>query len=251
MSDEGRDLAHATEEELILHYYGEAAAATVLEAHLQACADCRAEWQAIRDSLDAVTEALDAPGRDEPSPARIDSMWPALAPRLRRRRAWTRAWVPLAAAAALVLAFLLGRHWPGPPPVAPAAQAQASERILLVAVGEHLERSQMLLVELSNAPRSQAMDMAREQEWAQELVGANRLYRHTAARAGEAGLASVLEELERVLVEVAHSPTRLEPSQVAQLQRRIESRGLLFKVRVLEWRVREKQKVEAPPGALS
>jgi hypothetical protein len=156
---------------------------------------------------------------------------------------------PAAAAAALLLAFLLGRHWaPAPPP--PAVEARASERILLVAVGDHLERSQMLLVELANAPSGQApVDIAFEQEKAIELVGANRLYRQAAARSGEPGVAGVLDELERLLVEVAHGPATLDGEAMARLQRRIESRGLLFKVRVLESRVRSREKQEAPPPA--
>ena len=34
----------------------------------------------------------------------------------------------------------------------------------------------------------------------------SRLYRQAAVRAGEPGVASVLDELERVLIEVANSP---------------------------------------------
>jgi hypothetical protein len=142
---------------------------------------------------------------------------------------------------------------PAPASPPPAADARAGrERILLVAVGEHLERSQMLLVELANAPSERMVDIGTEQQWAQELVGANRLYRQAAARAGEPGLASVLDELERLMVEVAYGPERLQPAALAQLQRRIESRGLIFKVRVLETQVRQKQKQEAPlRGAVS
>jgi hypothetical protein len=153
----------------------------------------------------------------------------------------------LAAAAALVLAFQVGRHWPAVPTAAPTAPAVAEggrERILLVAVGDHLERTQMLLVELSNAPTTEARDIGLEQHQAQELVSANRLYREAATQAGEPGVASVLDELERLLVEVARGPETLQPAALAQIQRRIESRGLLFKVRVLESRVRQKQ---APP----
>jgi hypothetical protein len=153
--------------------------------------------------------------------------------------------VPLALAASLVVAFTVGRRWPAAPGEAPGGP----ERILLVAVGDHLERSEMLLVELVNAPADRA-DIGAERLQAQELVGASRLYRAAVDRAGEPGLASVLEELERLLVEVAHRPAAISPEELSALRARIESRGLLFKVRVLEWQVREKQK-EAAPGAAS
>ena len=61
-------------------------------------------------------------------------------------------------------------------------------------------------------------------------------------RADEPGVASVLDELERVLVEVAHSEAPLSSSSLEHLRRRIESKGLLFRVRVIGSQVREKQK---------
>jgi len=243
---------HASEEDLVLHYYGEPSAAGV-EAHLAGCAACRAEWDALRASLDAVTPA-------DPPPPAAEQVWERLQPRLvpARGRAWTRLALPLlAAAAALVVAFQVGRHWPAALPTPGAAPATADkggrDRILLVAVGDHLERTQMLLVELSNASGERATDIGAERRQAAELVSANRLYRQAAEQADEPAVASLLEELERVLVEVARGPETLQPAALAQLQKRIESRGLLFKVRVLESHVRQKQKTkkEPPPSGVS
>jgi hypothetical protein len=56
------------------------------------------------------------------------------------------------------------------------------------------------------------------------------------------GLATVLDELERILVEVAASPDALSASDLERVRERIESRGLLFKVRVVSSDVRERQK---------
>ena len=86
---------------------------------------------------------------------------------------------------------------------------------------------------------------------ADELVSANRLYRQTAVRSGEDSLVAVLEELERVLVEVAAGPDALAPQDVAELQRRIEARGLLFKVRVVGSQVRERERELAPRNVSS
>ena len=74
-------------------------------------------------------------------------------------------------------------------------------------------------------------------------------YRQTAARSGEPALAAMLEELERVLVEVAAGPDRLTPAALGELQRRIESRGLLFKIRVVGSQVREREKAKLPSAA--
>ena len=66
-----------------------------------------------------------------------------------------------------------------------AADPQAGERVLLVAVGDYLERSQMVLIELSNANPKGSLDISAEQERAGDLVTETRLYRQTAARTGD------------------------------------------------------------------
>ncbi|PYV20802.1 MAG: hypothetical protein DMG24_21615 [Acidobacteria bacterium] len=156
-----------------------------------------------------------------------------------------RPWAAATAVAVLVLAaFLVGRYWPrlethvAEQPLS----AEVRDRILLVAVG--LERSQMVLIELVNATPKGTVDISAERQRAEDLVAANRLYRQTAARAGEAGVASVLDELERVLVEIAHSPSRVSQAQLDEIRHRIEAQGILFKVRVIDSEVQRK---ERPP----
>ncbi len=51
-------------------------------------------------------------------------------------------------------------------------------------------------------------------------------------------MAGVLDELERVLVEISHAPSRLAPAQVEELQQRLRSEGVLFRIRDLDSRVR-------------
>jgi hypothetical protein len=195
-----------------------------------------------------------APERGEDDGARV---WERLRPQLGlaapprvvpiRGRLWPRAVSVAALAAALVLAFLLGRRFPDQPQ---PLSAEVRERVLVVAVGDHLERSQMVLVELVNAPTGEAMNVKAQRALADELVSANRLYRQAAARSGEPALTAVLEELERVLVEVAAGPDALTADDLAELQKRIESRGLLFRVRVIGSLVREREK-ELLPRAVS
>jgi anti-sigma factor RsiW len=235
-------VSHLTEEELVLHHFAEGEAPPPAEAHLAACAECREALAALRRDLGAVS-LPEPPERGADYGAQVWArLQPQLQPRVRRRVFARRAWPPLAMAASLVLAFLLGRHWPHDPPPA-AVTTAARERILLVAVGDHLERSAMLLVELANAgDDGKPVDISAQQEWAEELVGENRLYRQTVVRSGEPGVASLLDELERLLVEVAHRPSSVSPAELSEIRGRIESRGLLFRVRVIESQVREKEK---------
>ena len=133
----------------------------------------------------------------------------------------------------LVAAFLAGRTLKPSAKETMAEAAQLRERVLLVALGAHLERTKMMLVELANAqPVRGKVDISFEQESAVRLLDANRLYRQTAFNAGNYQVTALLEELERVMLELAHSPASVPEQQLEDLRSRIEERSLLFKVKV-------------------
>src|SRR5438067_7691663 len=97
----------------------------------------------------------------------------------------------------------------------------------------------MGLIELANAPTTRGpVDISAEQRSAEDLVDASRLYRQTAAEAGDIATANVLDELERTLLDIAHGPSKLGEAELKQMQRRIEAQGLIFKVRVVGSRAR-------------
>jgi hypothetical protein len=156
--------------------------------------------------------------------------------------------------AALVIgAFLAGRGSlplgglskpkPGAPIAAGGESGAVRERVLLVAVGDHLERSQTILVELANAgaPKDGQLDISYEQHAAEDLLESNRLYRQTASSTGDASTAAMLEELERVLLEIAHSPSAVSEKQLDELRKQIEDRGIIFKVKVFGKQVEQRE----------
>jgi hypothetical protein len=101
----------------------------------------------------------------------------------------------------------------------------------------------MMLVELVSADgTSGPVNIASERDRAQDLLASNRLYREAALKAGDTATASVLDDLERVLVDVAASPGTLSVQDLDDVQRRIESKGILFKVRVVSSNVHERQR---------
>jgi len=57
---------------------------------------------------------------------------------------------------------------------------------------------------------------------------------------------SSLDELERVLLDIANSPDEVTPAQFESLRKRIESKGILFKVRVVNQDLREREKATKP-----
>ena len=228
---------HPTEEEFILHYYSEAEDLVSVEQHLSECESCRTLYGTLERSLNGM-DALAVPERGPGYEARV---WARLAPCLPARpafRLFTPAWSWAAAGAALaallVLAFLAGRSYPrGRQPVQMAADSPPAERVWLTAVGNHLERSQMVLTELANASTAGPLDISFEQERAADLLDANRLYRQSASDAGDAVVAGVLDELERILLEIEHAPSRISPAELDELRLRLRGEGILFKLRVL------------------
>ena len=77
------------------------------------------------------------------------------------------------------------------------------------------------------------------------LVAANRLYRRAAEAAGERTMASVLEELERTLVEIANSPPKLTSTDLRELRQRIAEQGILFKLRVFGSQLEAREQASA------
>jgi len=238
---------HISEEQLVLLYYGESGEAAAIDGHLKECEACRTEFRALQLVLNTVDSA---PVPERPADYG-QAVWNRIEKRLgrRKRRASRQWWIwAPALAALLVSAFLAGRftHKLSGPEL--AKNQQIRERILLVAVGDHLERSQMVLAELSNAPDHKGkLDISDERQLASELLDDNRLYRQTARSTGDTAVANVLDDLERVLIEIAHSPTEVSSDQLEDLRQQIEERGLLFKVRVMGSKVRHEEAAPASP----
>jgi hypothetical protein len=228
-------MSHLNEEQLILHFYGEGETAEA-ESHLASCAICAGQFAGLRREL-ALLNTLDAPERDAEYETHV---WNRLRWRLGRPRP-ARRWVPLSAAAGLLLAAVIGTQWwinrtaNAQREIVPISVVKSeppkSDRLLVLVVNEHFGRSARLLLEISNAKPTGDIDLGPHQESAQDLLDANRLYRQTATQSGDHSVGSILEELEPILLQVARAEST--PEDLRSLQRRIESRGLVFKLRVL------------------
>ena len=235
-------MKHRTEEELIGYRDGEAKEREGIAAHLKECAECREELARI----ETVFGALDAMSVPDPGEDYGERVWRRIAPRLDEKRArwWEAFFVPqrlvaLGGVAALViLAFVAGR-WTKPQ-ISVTEQTDAAkvrERVLVVAVGEHLGRTEMVLMELENAPErkgQKTINISETQHRAEDLVEENRLYRQTALKEGDRAMVSTLDELERVLLDIANSPEEVTPAAFETIRKRIEAQGILFKVRVVK-----------------
>ena len=249
---------HLNDEQMILYYYGESAEESFVEDHLDSCESCRSEYQKLQQTL-ALVAADPVPQRSTDYGSQV---WQRIQSGVRlpasgvknEVRRWTLGvgrWTPWAWAGAfaalVVAAFLLGRYWQHPQPPAvvehPApAPPQARERVLLSAMADHLEEAELVLTEIAHAPQGGNVDIATSQDLARETLKANRIYRQAASRNGEPGLASVLDDLEVILVEIVHSPSNISPAEVEDMRLRIQAQEILFKLKVLASQLRERQK---------
>ena len=238
-------MTHLNEEQLVEHYYGDDANHADSATHLAMCGACRAEFERLSGTLASVS-AYEPRARDESYGTDVWNRIRAHLPEQEKRSWWswavTRRWVAVGAMAALIVsAFLLGRLSKPVPTQGPNIAANGKDKdkkVLLVALGDHLDRSQMILVELTHAPQGNDVDISSEQKRAEELLASNRLYRQAAVKSGDADIAAVLDELERVLLQVTHEPSKLDGEQMQEIQKRIEAKGILFKVRVIGSKVR-------------
>ena len=235
-------MKHLSEEQLIAYQDGESSGRDAAAAHINSCAECRAELNRLAEML-AAYQALPVPDPGEEYGRRV---WQQIAPRLEQKRScWWQVFIEprrLTAAALvavlLLVAFLAGRVSKRVDHGEAALTAeQVRQRVLLLAVGEHLGRSEMVLMEIANAGPEGAsvkqVNLSSQRRRAEELLDENRLYRQTALQEGDTGIANVLDELERVLLDVAHSSGNVTPAQFKSIRQRIDDDGLLFKVRVL------------------
>jgi hypothetical protein len=240
-------MQHLNEEQLVAHYYHDDDAPAQAESHLVECTECRLQYETIRRVLTLVTES--------PVPERgndyADEVWTRLRWKLGARKRRVQRWASfVAAAAVLAIAFFTGVWWhsrggQAPTPVQLTASNNATigqagahvlqtsdrDRVLLVVVSDHLESSERMLAELANANPNHTFDVPSDR--AADLVASNRMYRQTAANHGDQRIASLLSDLEPILVELSHAGKTLSPDELSSIQKRIESKQLLFKVRIV------------------
>lgn len=224
---------HADDLELTEAYYGE----SELPEHVGSCPECQERWLRLQMTLRAV-DHYPVPERDAwYGPAVWARLEGSLATKTRR---WLWTLAP-AFAALLAIAFIGGRFAERrrAPEDGDGISQKARERVLLLSLSDHLEQSQIVLTHVANAD-PQGADLENERDRAHELLGANRLLRQTAQRLGDRTDAALLEQLERVLLNVANGPRHPAPENFERMQERLQQDGLLFKVRVTSTAARER-----------
>ena len=232
-------MKHLNEEELIELYYNEAT--TAAHVHLRACRECSTQYSELQRDLDGVKAAQVGPR----GAVYGERVWQALSPQLTaypkkpaRWRSWVQ-WKSVAVAAScaalLAIAFVGGRYWERHTNRTTAvvnANPPASQRVLLVVLTDHLDRTERLLVALNHADSWDKAENGQLQSEARELLASNRLYRVTASKAGDPAMAGALDRVENVLAEIANDPN-LTAEDLERVRRDMNTEGILFDIRVL------------------
>jgi hypothetical protein len=278
-------MSHYGEGDLILYYYGEGRRRHDIERHLDACPACAATyrdisrtlamvvvpavpergeqyglevWQRIRHRLPQAEPGLwshHGAGPGSAAWATLATCWRRLVERTFRV---DRLGIIAAAATLAIVAFVAGRFWSMPQkPAATVTTAQAPDggslpglrqRILIGSVADHLDRSERMLTDIMNA--SAPGDISAEQRWAEDLLTTSRLYRQDAVDIGERSVANVLDDLERNLIEIVHSPSQVTAADLDAMRRRMDAAALLFKVRVMSDELQEREGTRSSGDAI-
>jgi hypothetical protein len=238
----GKHMRHLEEAELVEHYYEESANMGETERHLRACPRCANRYDELCRALDAVATPAPPAQRDD----YVEQVWQSISTHLpvyeKRKSSWTRYYRPLGWAAACVLlvavAFVAGRRWERKQTssVAVTADPQARQRVVIVVLGDHLDRSERLLVQLNHADGNDPSTLPLRSE-VRELLASNRLVRQSAVQAGNLNVETSLDRLERLLMELANQPDGFDEADLNRLRHEMNTDGLLFDIRVLRTRV--------------
>jgi hypothetical protein len=150
----------------------------------------------------------------------------------------------------LVGIFYLGR-WSASPLESPMVHVEASDkserhyrsssdasrRILLTNVSSHIETSQRLLTLVSNGGGDLSTDLEPRRQMIEELISFNRLYRRIAEQSDDTMLATVLQQMESVLLEISHTERSENDAEWKKVRERLDGTDLLFKLKVTDKRI--------------
>jgi predicted anti-sigma-YlaC factor YlaD len=250
----GEVMNHLTDEQLTEHYLGEGANRVVVETHLRICSRCEQVYEEITNVLEV--RAPEPPAREPGYGRRVwQSIQAPLRPYPVTRRnyfSWPRIAFAGACLLGLIAAFLVGALWqrsrvyPSEATISP----QAKERVVLFILDDHLDRSERLLVQLNHAAGEKGDPDDSLQTEARQLLPDNRLSRQAISASHDPIMTAALDHLERVLLEVANSPDKLNSADITRIEHEMNTDSLLFQIRVLRARTsRQEPKVDSRKGA--
>lgn len=217
---------------------------SAVKAHLADCTDCSEYLRELESSI----ASLRAGGisnqnySDIPRRAELDSLWEELQPaldkidaerfrQLPKKRVGAIAGSLLAVAASLVI-FVGVLQQPDPEIAKPAV----ADNSVNPEVMNYLDRAQIMLLQVANASAPQAMDIPLSQTFARDMALEASFLNSDDNFSVNSGQKKLLKDIEFMLTQIANLDQSNAALGVDLLQRFLEEKNILFKIRLLELR---------------
>lgn len=245
-----------------------------LQTHIKGCDACRIAFQDMQHTVqllppspdtelpEAYWEAftqrvINEAAREKRSPStvslmqqRLQTLWD----RVGNRQFFPR----LGFALALIFAgVFIGRMWDAPidPRIMPDIEQASTEMIAPAQLTErtrrYLDRSSVLLLGLVNfdvgADDPAVIHMDRKRTMAAELVDEARVLRADLNAGREQQLAQLIEDLERILIQIANLEAREDVPSIELIQRGVDHGSLLLKINLEQMRLGDRAAEQSTP----
>ncbi len=225
-----------------------------VETHLAQCADCRGELEGLRRTVHAFP-----PDTSDPSASLPPAFWTELLNVVESRIAQRKpeqGWLPRGAdwlvnaltphrrlvlgvasitivVTSAFVTWSVLRQNPSPPPVAESAATAPSESAGETRMDNYLRKSRLLFVGVTNMPvaEGQPVDLSTERSTSRQLVEEARILKQQALDDRSVRL---INDLERIQIELANMEGRDETPTIKLVKSGIERQNLLFKIRIEE-----------------
>lgn len=222
------------------------------ERHLEACPGCRAEYEALGETL----KLMDRRERPDPGPDFWDGYWD----RLSRRMLWEAteegrrpslaskiagvfsslprwAYQTAGAAALLLVGILIGVRLIGPtgPAKTPVTAAlSASEAGAFVQAGDFVERSKVLLLGLVNydpaTEDAYALDLGRKKAVSRGLATEAAVLRKGLNEPGQRRLRDLVANLEVIMMQIANLESGQDVDGIELIKQGVDRGGIFLKI---------------------
>jgi hypothetical protein len=241
----------AARDRMALLYYGALAQAesALLMRHIGACPGCSNEWDALRRTLDSAAPETVFPRESEVDwqefARAIVARARAARPVDRPARRWFHVSARLAAAVAAAVAVVVVAIWSNRPrsdggtrpPIASLMESAhvMEDRLARRGAARYLSDSRALLVNLVGpaAPCRRdhgEYDITLEKEKSRQLLRRKNLYEGDLLALRDQRLATLLGQLESVLMQVTSLDDCATPRQIHDLREQIEARRILLRI---------------------
>ena len=115
-----------------------------------------------------------------------------------------------------------------------------SERVFFSNVSQHLEIGGRVLQMVSNGNGDLAEKVAERKQTIDELVALNRLYRRLAEQSGDIQLVGLLQQMERMFIELNHTDTTTKATDFENIRERLEQSDLLYQLKITDKKIEQK-----------